>query len=169
MQEFSEMNERLTDLHSQKQKLARQLRDKEEEMEVVMQKVESLRQELRRTERLKKEVSSKLRIYEIVVICKVFWWNIFLMLFVNLLNFSYFKRYHFCFIRIWSVQVSVEVVSLLLKIINRFGKNVRTLPINKCMYFCSWKSKLKLRLLRHPKTGNCESGVSSTLSSWKVK
>lgn len=59
MQEFSEMNERLTDLHSQKQKLARQLRDKEEEMEVVMQKVESLRQELRRTERLKKEVSSE--------------------------------------------------------------------------------------------------------------
>lgn len=53
------MNERLTDLHSQKQKLARQLRDKEEEMEVVMQKVESLRQELRRTERLKKEVSSE--------------------------------------------------------------------------------------------------------------
>lgn len=59
MQEFSEMNERLTDLHSQKQKLARQLRDKEEEMEVVMQKLESLRQELRRTERLKKEVSGE--------------------------------------------------------------------------------------------------------------
>lgn len=72
MQEFSEMNERLTDLHSQKQKLARQLRDKEEEMEVVMQKVESLRQELRRTERLKKEVSSKFRIYELVVMFKVF-------------------------------------------------------------------------------------------------
>lgn len=66
------MNERLTDLHSQKQKLARQLRDKEEEMEVVMQKVESLRQELRRTERLKKEVSSKFRIYELVVMFKVF-------------------------------------------------------------------------------------------------
>uniref|UniRef100_A0A8C3S6E9 Serine/threonine-protein kinase MRCK alpha n=1 Tax=Chelydra serpentina TaxID=8475 RepID=A0A8C3S6E9_CHESE len=59
MQEFSEMNERLTDLHSQKQKLTRQVRDKEEEMDVVMQKVEILRQELRRTERLKKEVSSE--------------------------------------------------------------------------------------------------------------
>lgn len=57
MQEFSEMNERLTDLHSQKQKLTRQVRDKEEEMEVVMQKVESLRQDLRRTDRMKKEVS----------------------------------------------------------------------------------------------------------------
>ncbi|KAH0622643.1 hypothetical protein JD844_025127 [Phrynosoma platyrhinos] len=56
MQEFSEMNERLTDLHSQKQKLTRQVRDKEEEMEVVMQKVENLRQELRRTDRLKKEL-----------------------------------------------------------------------------------------------------------------
>lgn len=56
MQEFSEMNERLTDLHSQKQKLTRQVRDKEEEMDVVMQKVDILRQELRRTERLKKEL-----------------------------------------------------------------------------------------------------------------
>ncbi|XP_044864980.1 serine/threonine-protein kinase MRCK alpha isoform X1 [Mauremys mutica] len=56
MQEFSEMNERLTDLHSQKQKLTRQVRDNEEEMDVVMQKVEILRQELRRTERLKKEL-----------------------------------------------------------------------------------------------------------------
>ncbi|XP_067420934.1 serine/threonine-protein kinase MRCK alpha isoform X2 [Emydura macquarii macquarii] len=56
MQEFSEMNDRLTDLHSQKQKLTRQVRDKEEEMDVVMQKVEILRQELRRTERLKKEL-----------------------------------------------------------------------------------------------------------------
>ncbi|XP_074805263.1 serine/threonine-protein kinase MRCK alpha isoform X3 [Natator depressus] len=56
MQEFSEMNERLTDLHSQKQKLTRQVRDKEEEMDVVVQKVEILRQELRRTERLKKEL-----------------------------------------------------------------------------------------------------------------
>lgn len=57
MQEFSEMNERLTELHSQKQKLTRQVRDKEEEMEVLMQKAESLRQELRRTDRIKKEVS----------------------------------------------------------------------------------------------------------------
>uniref|UniRef100_A0A8C8SWT7 Serine/threonine-protein kinase MRCK alpha n=1 Tax=Pelusios castaneus TaxID=367368 RepID=A0A8C8SWT7_9SAUR len=56
MQEFSEMNDRLTDLHSQKQKLTRQVRDKEEEMDVVMQKVEILRQELRRTERLKKDL-----------------------------------------------------------------------------------------------------------------
>lgn len=84
-------------------------------------------------------------------------------------KFFLFQTVPFLFYKNLKCPVCVEVVSLLLKIINRFGKNVRTLPINKCMYFCSWKSKLKLRLLRHPKTGNCESGVSSTLSSWKVK
>lgn len=59
MQEFMEINERLTELHTQKQKLARHVRDKEEEVDLVMQKVESLRQELRRTERARKEVSSQ--------------------------------------------------------------------------------------------------------------
>ncbi|KAJ8776330.1 hypothetical protein J1605_015628 [Eschrichtius robustus] len=56
MQEFMEINERLTELHTQKQKLARHVRDKEEEVDLVMQKVESLRQELRRTERAKTEL-----------------------------------------------------------------------------------------------------------------
>uniref|UniRef100_A0A4W3HJG3 non-specific serine/threonine protein kinase n=1 Tax=Callorhinchus milii TaxID=7868 RepID=A0A4W3HJG3_CALMI len=55
MQEFSEMNERVTDLRSQKQKFARQLRDKEEEIEAVTQKGETLRQDLRKVERAKKE------------------------------------------------------------------------------------------------------------------
>lgn len=59
MQEFMEINERLTELHTQKQKLARHVRDKEEEVDLVMQKAESLRQELRRAERAKKEVSSQ--------------------------------------------------------------------------------------------------------------
>ncbi|XP_056284948.1 serine/threonine-protein kinase MRCK alpha isoform X3 [Pseudoliparis swirei] len=45
MQEFSELNERLTDFRSVKQRLARQLRDKEEEMESQGQKVEALRLE----------------------------------------------------------------------------------------------------------------------------
>eukprot|EP00062_Callorhinchus_milii_P021130 gi/632977527/ref/XP_007905396.1/ PREDICTED: serine/threonine-protein kinase MRCK alpha isoform X2 [Callorhinchus milii] len=56
MQEFSEMNERVTDLRSQKQKFARQLRDKEEEIEAVTQKGETLRQDLRKVERAKKEL-----------------------------------------------------------------------------------------------------------------
>lgn len=81
MQEFSELNERLTDLRlepfsvlaaarvakakhhatipaprSAKQRLARQLRDKEEEIESQTQKVEALRLEVRKAERAKKEV-----------------------------------------------------------------------------------------------------------------
>ncbi|KAG7507969.1 serine serine/threonine-protein kinase MRCK alpha isoform X3 [Solea senegalensis] len=46
MQEFSEINERLTELRSAKQRLARQLRDKEEEIESHSQKVEALRLEM---------------------------------------------------------------------------------------------------------------------------
>uniref|UniRef100_A0AAQ4PA12 Serine/threonine-protein kinase MRCK alpha n=1 Tax=Gasterosteus aculeatus aculeatus TaxID=481459 RepID=A0AAQ4PA12_GASAC len=56
MQEFSELNERLTDLRSVKQRLVRQLRDKEEEMESQGQKVEALRLEVRKAERAKKEM-----------------------------------------------------------------------------------------------------------------
>lgn len=91
MQEFSELNERLTDLRwgsltlsfslslspasqrsrlipssnhvlpslprrSTKQRLGRQLRDKEEEIESQTQKVEALRLEVRKAERSKKEV-----------------------------------------------------------------------------------------------------------------
>ncbi|XP_037541635.1 serine/threonine-protein kinase MRCK alpha isoform X2 [Nematolebias whitei] len=56
MQEFSELNERLTELRSVKQRLTRQLRDREEEMESQNQKVEALRLEVRKAERAKKEV-----------------------------------------------------------------------------------------------------------------
>uniref|UniRef100_A0A3Q2CDT9 non-specific serine/threonine protein kinase n=1 Tax=Cyprinodon variegatus TaxID=28743 RepID=A0A3Q2CDT9_CYPVA len=54
MQEFSELNEKLTE--SAKQRLIRQLRDKEEEMESQNQKVEALRLEVRKAERAKKEM-----------------------------------------------------------------------------------------------------------------
>uniref|UniRef100_A0A8C5BAN7 non-specific serine/threonine protein kinase n=1 Tax=Gadus morhua TaxID=8049 RepID=A0A8C5BAN7_GADMO len=56
MQEFSELNERLTDLRTTKQRLVRQLRDKEEEMESHAQKVEALRLEVRKADRAKKEL-----------------------------------------------------------------------------------------------------------------
>lgn len=56
MQEFSELNERLTELHSHKQRLARQLRDKDEEVEGLSQKMETLRLEIRKAERSRKEV-----------------------------------------------------------------------------------------------------------------
>lgn len=57
MHEFSELNERMADLRSYKQKLSRQLRDKEEEVEVVMQKTDSMRQEMRKLEKARKEVA----------------------------------------------------------------------------------------------------------------
>lgn len=57
LQEFSELNERMAELRSQKQKVSRQLRDKEEEVEVAMQKIDSMRQEIRRSEKWRKEVA----------------------------------------------------------------------------------------------------------------
>lgn len=57
MQEFSELNERMADLRSYKQKLTRQLRDKEEEVEMIMQKTDSMRQEMRKLEKARKEVA----------------------------------------------------------------------------------------------------------------
>lgn len=48
--------DRLADLRSQKQKLSRQLRDKEEEIEEQRQKADNLRQELRKAEKSKREV-----------------------------------------------------------------------------------------------------------------
>lgn len=59
MQEFSELNERMADLRSYKQKLSRQLRDKEEEVEVIMQKTDSMRQEMRKLEKARKEVAQQ--------------------------------------------------------------------------------------------------------------
>lgn len=56
MEEFSELNEQLSDLRSQKQRLSRQFRDKEEEMEGVSQKLEALRLEIRKAEKMRKEV-----------------------------------------------------------------------------------------------------------------
>lgn len=56
MQEFAEVSERVTELRSQKQRLSRQLRDKEEEMDSLNQKVEALRLDVRKAERAKKEV-----------------------------------------------------------------------------------------------------------------
>lgn len=56
MQEFSDLNERMAELRSHKQRLSRQLRDKEEEMDVVMQKLDAMRQDIRKTEKARKEV-----------------------------------------------------------------------------------------------------------------
>ena len=56
MDEFTDINEHLADLRSQKQKLSRQLRDKDEELEEQRQKMEGSRQDLRKVEKGKREV-----------------------------------------------------------------------------------------------------------------
>uniref|UniRef100_A0A8C1QS07 non-specific serine/threonine protein kinase n=1 Tax=Cyprinus carpio TaxID=7962 RepID=A0A8C1QS07_CYPCA len=59
MQEFAEVSEKVTELRSYKQRLSRQLRDKEEEMDSLNQKVEALRLEVRKAERAKKEMEAQ--------------------------------------------------------------------------------------------------------------
>ncbi|XP_056624631.1 serine/threonine-protein kinase MRCK alpha isoform X2 [Triplophysa dalaica] len=59
VQEFSEVSERVTELRSHKQRLSRQLRDKEEEMDALNQKVEALRLDVRKAERAKKEMEAQ--------------------------------------------------------------------------------------------------------------
>lgn len=63
MQEFSDVNERMAELRSHKQRLSRQLRDKEEEMEVLMQKLDGMRQDIRKTEKARKEVRTNLSVH----------------------------------------------------------------------------------------------------------
>lgn len=53
MSEYNEVSDRLSDLRAQKQRLSRQVRDKEEEVESTMHKIDSLRQELRKADRLR--------------------------------------------------------------------------------------------------------------------
>ncbi|KAG1683509.1 Serine/threonine-protein kinase MRCK alpha [Nymphon striatum] len=60
MSEYSEVSDKLADLRSQKQKLSRQVRDKEEELETAMQKIDNLRQDIRKADKLKREVENQL-------------------------------------------------------------------------------------------------------------
>ncbi|KAK9299155.1 hypothetical protein QLX08_007770 [Tetragonisca angustula] len=59
MAEYTEVTDKLSELRQQKQKLSRQVRDKEEELEVVMQKVDSLRHDIRKAEKLRRELENR--------------------------------------------------------------------------------------------------------------
>ena len=50
---------RLTELRTQKQKMSRQVRDRDEELDEQRPKMESLRQELRKADKAKREVRRK--------------------------------------------------------------------------------------------------------------
>lgn len=60
MAEYNEVTERLSELRQQKQKLSRQVRDKEEELEGAMQKIDGLRQDIRRAEKGRRELEARL-------------------------------------------------------------------------------------------------------------
>ncbi|XP_071961826.1 serine/threonine-protein kinase MRCK alpha-like [Antedon mediterranea] len=59
MQEFSEINDRLSDLRSQKQKISRLLRDKEEELDASSQKTEKLRLDCRKADKKRRELEAQ--------------------------------------------------------------------------------------------------------------
>ncbi|XP_033608922.1 serine/threonine-protein kinase Genghis Khan [Cryptotermes secundus] len=59
MAEYTEVTDRLSELRQQKQKLSRQVRDKEEELEVAMQKIDSLRHDIRKAEKLRRELEAR--------------------------------------------------------------------------------------------------------------
>ncbi|KFB49947.1 AGAP012090-PA-like protein [Anopheles sinensis] len=61
MAEYTEVTDKLSDLRQQKQKISRQVRDKEEELEVTMQKVDTLRIELRKTDKLRREQDARIQ------------------------------------------------------------------------------------------------------------
>ncbi|XP_063543530.1 serine/threonine-protein kinase Genghis Khan [Cydia strobilella] len=60
MTEYNEVTDRLSELRQQKQKLSRQVRDKEEELEVAMQKIDALRQDIRRSDKGRRELEARL-------------------------------------------------------------------------------------------------------------
>lgn len=49
----------MSELRQQKQKLSRQVRDKEEEHETALQKIDTLRQDIRKAEKLRRELELK--------------------------------------------------------------------------------------------------------------
>lgn len=59
MAEYSEVSDKLSELRSHKQKLSRQVRDKEEELDTAMQKIDNFRQDLRKADKLRRELEAR--------------------------------------------------------------------------------------------------------------
>ncbi|XP_055839547.1 serine/threonine-protein kinase Genghis Khan [Episyrphus balteatus] len=60
MKEYSEVTDKLFELRNQKLKLSRQVREKEEELDTAMQKIDCLRSELRKSEKSKRELELRM-------------------------------------------------------------------------------------------------------------
>lgn len=59
MEEYTEVTDKLGELRNQKQKLSRQVRDKEEELEAAMQKIDGLRNDMRKMDKGKRELEAR--------------------------------------------------------------------------------------------------------------
>lgn len=73
MAEYAEVTDKLSELRSQKQKLSRQVRDKEEELETAMQKIDNLRNDIRKADKGRREYESRIEdvIAEVTKVNKV--------------------------------------------------------------------------------------------------
>lgn len=60
MTEYAEVTDKLSELRTQKQKLSRQVRDKEEELETAMQKIDTLRNDMRKMEKSRREYETRI-------------------------------------------------------------------------------------------------------------
>ncbi|XP_055318607.1 serine/threonine-protein kinase Genghis Khan isoform X3 [Sitodiplosis mosellana] len=60
MAEYAEVTDKLSELRTQKQKLSRQVRDKEEELENAMHKIDTLRNDMRKMEKSRREYESRI-------------------------------------------------------------------------------------------------------------
>lgn len=61
MDEYTEVSDKLSELRTFKQKLTRSLRDKEESLETALQKIDLLKQDLRKTEKSRREIETQLQ------------------------------------------------------------------------------------------------------------
>lgn len=74
MAEYAEVTDKLSELRTQKQKLSRQVRDKEEELENAMHKIDTLRNDMRKMEKSRREYESRIEdvIAEATKVCAFF-------------------------------------------------------------------------------------------------
>lgn len=74
MAEYAEVTDKLSELRSQKQKLSRQVRDKEEELETAMQKIDSYRNDMRKADKSRREYESRIEdvIAEVTKVSRLF-------------------------------------------------------------------------------------------------
>ena len=61
MDEYTEVSDKLSELRTFKQKLTRSLRDKEESLETAIQKIDSLKLDLRKAEKSRREIETQLQ------------------------------------------------------------------------------------------------------------